>query len=166
MPVVVVAAAVAAAALGAGGFFVVADLIVPITVFFAAGPVVLAALDAVVFFNTVVVLPSLDSLVPLTFRLPRVEAAVGGRGLVAACRERVGAGPLVELAAEEMAVVVFLVRGCGRVAFAFSTIFVMRLDEVLAPGAFMGDAGLLAIVLTGDVGRGTSRVLEDAGDRT
>lgn len=133
-----------------------ADLIVLMTVLFAggAGAAVLAALDtvlvAVVFFTTVAVLPLLDSLVALSFRLPRVDAAVGGRGMAAACRVRVAAVPVFELAADDA--VTFLEAAVGRVPFAFSTILDKILDEAFG-GPFRGDAGLLIIDFVGDAGR-------------
>lgn len=163
-----------AVALEAGGFLVVADLSVLITVRFAGGGAAglaaleagleAAALVAVVFFTTVAVLPSLASLVALTLRLPRVEAAVGGRDGAAACRVRVVVGgPILELAVDE--VVVFLVPTAGRVPLAFSTMLDRIFCEALG-GPLRGDAGLLIMLFVGDAGRsrGTIRVFDDVGD--
>lgn len=143
-----------------------ADFIVLMTVFLAAGAVVLAVLEAVVFLTTDVELPLLDSLVVLAFRLPRVDAAVGGRDGTAACRARTDALPLAELVIDE--VVGFLVIA-GRDAFTLSAILDMILEEGLGGGPFIGEAGLLTSVFMGDAAgraRGTIRVFEDVGDRT
>lgn len=145
----------------------VADLIVLMTVLLGAGAVVLAALEAVVFFTTVALLASLDSLVALIFRLPRVAAADGGGA--AAFRDRVvvarvGAGFV--LAVDE--VVVFLVTAAGRVAFAFSTMLDRMLDEDFVFRPLTGEAGRPITDLAGDAGRsaGRSLVFDEAGDRT
>jgi hypothetical protein len=146
----------------------VVDLIVLVTVFLAAGAA-LVPLTAVVFLTTVAVLASLDSLVTLTFRLPRVTAVDGGG--IAALRVRpvavvavVAVAPALELAVEDA--VVFLVVAAGRVALALSTIL-DKIFEDLVVGAFTGDAGRLIIDLIGEAGRslGTTRVFEDVGDR-
>lgn len=144
-------AAGAAVALDAGGFLVVADLIVLITVRFAGGAVVLAALDAVVFLTTEVALPLLVSLAALTLRRPRVEAAVGGRETAAACRVRVAAGPGFELAVDVL--VALRVPAAGLVPLTLSAIPDRRFDGALGGGPFIGDAGLLNIGLAGEAGR-------------
>lgn len=161
-------------ALEAGGFLEVADLSVLITVRLVGGGAAgLAALDAglvavalvaVVFFTTVAVLPSLASLVALTLRLPRVEAAVGGREGAVACRVRVAVGPVLELVVDDA--VAFLVPAAGRVPLAFSTMFDRILDEALGAGPLRGDAGLVIMLFVGDAGRsrGTIRVFDDVGD--
>lgn len=134
------------------------------TVFLAAGAA-LAPLK-VVFLTTVAVLASLDSLVTLTFRLPRVTAVDGGG--IAALRVRpvavVVVAPALELAVED--VVVFLVAAAGRVALALSTIL-DRIFEGLVVEALTGDAGRLIIDFVGEAGRslGITRVFEDVGDR-
>ncbi len=125
-------------------------------------------LEAVVFLTTVAVLPSLDSLVTLTFRLPRVVVVDGGGA--AALRVRpvavVAVVPALELAVEEA--VAFLAVVVGRVALALSTILERIFEEALVGGAFIGDAGRLIIDFVGEAGRslGRMRVFDDVGDRT
>lgn len=141
-----------------------ADLIVFITVLLAAGAV-LVVLDVVdAFLTTVVVLPSLDSLVTLTLRLPRAVAVDGGSA--AALRVRpvavVAVVAVLELAVEE--VVVFLVAAAGRVALALSTMLERRLEDLVVE-AFIGDTGRVIVDFVGDAGRslGKTRVFEVVG---
>lgn len=147
---------------------VVVDLTVFVAVLLAAGAVLVVLEAAVVFFTTVAVLASLDSLVTLTFRLPRVAVVDGGGA--AALRVRpvavVAAVPTLELAVEEA--VAFLVAAAGRVALALSIILDRMLEEALVVGGFTGDAGRLIIGFEGEAGLslGITRVFEDVGDRT
>lgn len=143
------------------------DLVVFVAVLLAAGAVLVVLAAAVVFLTTVAVLASLDSLVTLTFRLPRVAVVDGGGA--AALRVRpvavVAVVPTLELAVEEA--VAFLVAAAGRVALALSTMLDRMFEEALV-GAFTGDAGRLIIGFEGEAGRslGITRVFEDVGDRT
>lgn len=148
-------------------FLVVVDLIVLIIVFLAGA--VFAVLEAVdALFTTVVVLPSLDSLVTLTFRLPRVAPVDGGA--TPALRARpvavVAVFPALELAVDE--VVIFLVAAAGRVPLALSTMLERMFEEALPGGTLTGDPGRLIVDFMGEVGRslGRTRVFEDVGERT
>lgn len=152
----------------AGALLVVVGLAALVAVLLAAGAVLVVLEVAVVFLTTVAVLASLDSLVTLTFRLPRVAVVDGGGA--AALRVRpvavVAVVPTLELAVEEA--VAFLVTAAGRVALALSIMLDRMLEEALVVGAFMGDAGRLIIGFEGEAGRslGITRVFDDVGDRT
>jgi hypothetical protein len=144
------------------------DLVVFAAGFLAAGAARVVLEIIVVFLTTVAVLASLDSLVALIFRLPRVAATDGGgAAALRALPVAVDAvAPALELAVEE--VVAFLI-AAGRVALdAFSTMLDKRFEELFIAGAFTGDAGRLIIDFIGEAGRslGTMRVFEDVGDRT
>lgn len=160
-------------------------LMVPMTVRLAgAGAAVLVdACDAVVaglFLTTVAVLPSLDSLMPLTL-LPVLDGAAARDAAVAVVAAAaflvlVVPPPAAELAVDE--VVVFRV-AAARVDRAFSTMLLRRL---LWDGFFMGDAGRAIKDFAGDAGRGgccsvvddpggtrlrgTMRVFDDVGEST
>lgn len=176
-------------------FLVVADFIVFMTVLLAAGAFVFApvALEAaaapapVVFFTTVPVLVSLDSL---TFRLPRVAVAVAGLLLPAAgflpAAAAAGAAAFLargavepELELAEEAVVTFLVSAAPpappppRAPLAFSTMFDSRFDDdAFVPGPpLTGDAGRENVLgFAGEDGGGRSRAgmmraFDEVGDR-
>lgn len=164
LPVVLAGAAVA---LEAGAFLEVADLIVPMTVrLVAGGGLVAGARDAVLFFTTVAVLASLDSLVPLTFRLPRVEAVVAAAGN-GGFLERVPVPAALPLVAGAAA---FRDAAAARDPFAFSTMFDSILDDDFDAMLLAGEGGRPIIDLTGEVGRsaarGATRALVDVGDKT
>ena len=156
-----------AVALEAGVFFEVADFIVPMTVRLAGGGGLVAlARDAVLFLTTVAVLASLDSLVPLTFRLPRVEAVVAaaGNGGFLARVDVLAAAPVV------VGTAAFLDAAAARDPFAFSTMLDRMLDDGLDAMLFVGEGGRPTMDLTGEVrrsaARGATRALVDVGDRT
>lgn len=157
-----------------GAFFVVAPAtpfrMVLMTVLFAAGADFVAAAAAarpVGFLTTVDVLPSLDSLMPLTLfavRVAAVRVAVAGAA-AAPLLARVAAvvPPAAELAVDD--VVVFRVVAAARVDRAFSTMLLMMLVALFC---LVGDTGLAIMDLTGEGGalsRGITRVLEDVGDK-
>jgi len=164
---------------GAGGaaaaFFVAVPvipfLIVLMTVAFLVGgggaaALVVAALGPA-FRITVEVLPSLDSLMPLTRRVVRVAAVRTGGGPAPAPLRPLAAvvAPTVELAVED---VVVLRVAAARVDRAFSTMFVKRL---VAAACFAGDTGRAMSDLAGEAGtavrsRGLRREFDDAGERT
>lgn len=197
-PVLDVDALCALVLLAAGAaFLVVADFIVFMTVLLAAGAFVFApvALEAaaapapVVFFTTVPVLVSLDSL---TFRLPRVAVAVAGlllpaAGFLPAAAAAAGAAAFLaragavepELELAEEAVVTFLVSAAPpappppRAPLAFSTMFDSRFDDdAFVPGPpLTGDAGRENVLgFAGEDGGGRSRAgmmraFDEVGDR-
>lgn len=170
------AAGAAAAVFAAGAFLVVPPvtplLMVLMTVLLAAGAAAGAALDAaaVLLFTTVAVLPSLDSLVPLTLRPARDAAAALLAAAVAVVAAPLlvlvtgGAAPLEELAVED--VVVFRAVAAARVDRAFST---MLLNILVDGPALVGDTGLAMSDLPGEAparALGTTRELEVVGERT
>ena len=160
-----------AVAFAAGAFFVVAPVtpfrMVLMTVLFVAGAdvvdLVAAAARPVGFLTTVDVLPSLDSLMPLTLLAVRVVAVrvVVDGAAAAPLLARVAAVvlPAAELAVDD--VVVFRVVAAARVDRAFST---MLLIMFVALFCLVGDTGRAIIDLAGEGGarsRGSTRVLED-----
>lgn len=170
-----VAAGVVAAFVGAA-FLAAADFVVLMAVpgrLMAEAAFAPVAREAVVFLTTVDVLPSLPSLVVLTFRLPRVVvgAAVELDVAVATLRPRAAVGAALAVLGFELVdddVVVFLLPVAAlRMPFAFSTIFERRFDEDLYDSDLTGEAGLLSNDLVGDAGLSRpsiTRVFDDAGD--
>lgn len=161
-----------AAGAGVAAAFLVAPVtpfrIVLMTVGFLTGAGA-AALPAAprmpVFRITVDVLPSLDSLIPLTRRAVRVPITLAGGCAAAAPFRPLAAAvpPAAELAVDD--VVVFRV-AAARVDRAFSTMLVRRL---VAAACFTGDTGRAISDLTGEDGaaaRGFSREFEEVGDKT
>ena len=153
-------------ATAAGAFLVAVAatpfLIVPITDRFAApGARVVAMAVAGRFLTTVDVLPSLDSLTPLTLRVVRVGGREGG---AAGCpMVRVGFDAVVVVALKELAVVEAVVLARVR---AFPT---MLLIMLVAVAILVGETGRAMLDLTGDAcgrSRGAIRELEEAGERT
>jgi hypothetical protein len=151
--------AVAIVGFGAAAAFLVVPpvtpfLMVPMTVLFAAGAEVSFV---TVFFTTVEVLPSLESLI---LRAVRVAGrGTGGLDGAAALRVRVFAVVPTALEAVED-VVVFLV-GAGRVEPGMPT-------RTALGGAFIGDAGRAMLDLAGECGalsRGTYLAFVEVGDR-
>jgi hypothetical protein len=165
LPVLAVEAAVGFAAAAAAFFVAVAAtpfLIVPITDrFAAAGARVVAMAVAGRFLTTVDVLPSLDSLTPLTLRVVRVGGLEGG---AAGCpMVRLGFDAVVVVALRELAVVEAVVLARVR---AFPT---MLLIMLVAVAILVGETGRAMLDLTGDAAgrsRGAIRELEEAGERT
>lgn len=171
------AGAAAAVVFAAGAFLVVPPvtplLMVLMTVLLAAGAAGAGAAlgaAAVLLFTTVAVLPSLDSLVPLTLRPARDAAAAllaAAVAVVAAPRLVLvtgGAAPLEELAVED--VVVFRAVAAARVDRAFST---MLLNILVDGPGLVGDTGLAMSDLPGEAparALGTTRELEVVGERT
>lgn len=143
---------------------VVADLMVFMTVRFVD-----AALDSVfetVFFMTVPVLASLDSLDWLIFLRPRPVAVVDVDDVDA--EAAAGFLPRVDVLAAAVAdAAPFRAAAAPRVAFAFSTMVDNRFEDALP---LMGDAGRAIWDLAGDTGRswarGATRAFVEAGDRT
>lgn len=162
----------------AAAFFVVPApatplLIVPITVRFVAGAGAVSFVAAwaalpVPFLTTVDVLPSLDSLMPLTLRAV-LDAAALVVAPVAAFLPL--ADPPVELAAVEVDTVCFRPVAAVRVDRAFSARLLKRLDELCC---FVGEDGPATVFRPGrdmkdlppGVVRGRVRMLDDAGDST
>lgn len=139
------------------------------TVFFVPGA---AALEAVPFLTTVVLLPSLVSLFALTRRPVLVVGLVGGGLAAGAAARRVlvagGAAAAPELALEFDAVVTFRVPPV-RNDLTFSTKLCGMLEgaaDRVAP--FKGDPGRAIWDLAGEAGRPPPfrRELEEVGDRT
>jgi hypothetical protein len=165
---------------GAAGFaaavvFFASPLAVPLVK--EAKPFLLAAavvvFEVAVFLTTVLVLPSLASLVKLARRPSRVAGLDGGAlGAAGAAARRVlvagagGGGMPAELELVLDVVVTFLVP--TREDLAFSTILesmFVAMAERLAP--FKGDPGRAIWDFAGDSGRILlSRELDDVGDRT
>lgn len=134
-----------------------ADLIVPMTVRLEAGAGL--ALDATAFWTTVPVLESLDTLPPLTFRLPRVGAdvvSIGEAGFLALIVEP---GALVVVIGVDDPVG-FRVSVVPRDPLAFSTAWERRLDENFTALLLAGEAEECSTP------RGNTRTFVDAGDRT
>lgn len=132
-----------------------ADLIVLMTVRLEAGAGL--ALDAAAFWATVPVLDSLDTLVPLTFRFPRVGAvvlAVGSAGFFAFMVEP---GAVVMVVDDPAG---FRVSVVPRDPLAFSTTWERRFDEDFAVLLLASESGGCSAP------RGSTRTFVDAGDRT
>lgn len=164
---------------GAAGFaaavvFFASPLAVPLVK--EARPFLLVAavvvFEAAVFLTTVLVLPSLASLVALTRRPSRVAGLDGGAlGAAGAAPRRVlvaGGGIPAELELVFDVVVTFLVP--AREDFAFSTMLesmFVAMAERLAPAPLRGDPGRAIWDFAGDAGRILlSRELDDVGDKT
>jgi hypothetical protein len=149
-----------------------------ITLLLAAGAAaVVFAAAAPPLRTTVDVLPSLDSLTPLTLRVRTPVAAValvallvgltGDDGAAVAPRRvlavpAVGADVVEELVVDEAVVGLLRVAAAVRVERAFSTMLLRRVEAV----PFVGETGLASPDLAGDGARGAIRVFEDAGERT
>lgn len=181
MPVVAVAVDVGAAAVLAGALRVVAPatpfLMVPMTVRLgaaAAAALAGAAVAPTLFLTTVEVLPSLDSLTPLTLRAVREGAAAraAAAAVVAVAPRRVLGAAEAELAVEDA--VALRVAAAALVDRAFSTMLLIRVppdgfftgDGGRDTWGFAGDAGAVDAVVTMPLLRGAILVLEDVGDRT
>jgi len=169
-----VAAGVVAVLTGAA-FLAAADFVVLIAVpgrLMEAADFVPLARAVPDFFTTVAVLPSLDSLPALIFRLPRVvlggPAVLPGTGVL---RPRAGADAAVvaewfELDVED--IVSFLPPAVAlRIPLAFSTIFERRFVEDFVANDLTGDTGRPSTDLVGDMGRsrGRMRPFDDVGDK-
>jgi hypothetical protein len=153
-------------------------LIVPMTVFFVAVPLVDAVFGTAPravagFLTTVEVLPSLDSLTPLARRAVRVAALLDDEAAAVVAPFFVLAAvdlavpdvlePLDELAVD--AFVAFRTVAAARVDRAFST---MLLSRFVALTVFVGDTGRAMKDFPGDAAarsRGITLVLDDVGER-
>lgn len=150
--------------------------ILPMTpVFFVGGGASLfSEAFAVLFFTTVDVLPSLDSLMPLILRALAVAASLTVPDADDGPYLLPPAVPVAELAVVDVEALARFPPASFRVERAFSAQLLRRFDALLfftgdfGVAAAFSDAGMSRVrrALPPDAGRGTGRTLVEAGDRT